>query len=109
MVAQAASRTFVANADGNRNFPYLVQNGKRWFLNWNWIENDLNRNGRIAVSGNWRQMRGWLGGLLLACDLPKPAAEHSSHFGQLFGDDSVFFIVQRLDFPCNLKKEFGEV
>ncbi len=71
----------MVDANGNRNFPYLNQNGERWYLNWDWIENDLNRNGRIAVSGNSRQMTGALGGLLLACDLPKPTAEHSSDIG----------------------------
>ena len=55
MVVKTAFRTFVVNADGNRHFPYLNENGKRWYLNWNWTENDLNRNGRIAVSGNSQQ------------------------------------------------------
>ena len=55
MVAWAAFRTFVVNADGNRNFPYLNKDGKRWNLNWNWIENDLNQNGRVASSGNWQR------------------------------------------------------
>ncbi len=41
----------VVGADGDRNFPYLSQNGERWYLDWDWIEHDLNRDGRIAVSG----------------------------------------------------------
>ena len=49
MVVMAVFRTIVVvNDDGNRNFPYLDQNGKRWNLNLNWIDNDLNSNGRIA-------------------------------------------------------------
>ena len=42
----------VVNANGNRNYPYLNQNGKRWYLNWNWIDNDFNLNERVASSGN---------------------------------------------------------
>ena len=53
MVPWKVFRTIVVNMDGNRNFAYLNQNGKRWKLNWNWTSNNLNRNGRIAVSGNW--------------------------------------------------------
>ena len=53
-MARTASRTFVVNANGNRNFPYLSMDGKRWDLNWNWVENDFNRNGRFALSGNWQ-------------------------------------------------------
>lgn len=56
MVVWAVFHTFVVDADGNRNFPYLNENGKRWNLNWNWIENDLDRNGRLASSGNWQRM-----------------------------------------------------
>ncbi|HUX35973.1 MAG TPA: hypothetical protein VMV71_02985 [Candidatus Paceibacterota bacterium] len=56
MVAQTTFCTFVVNANGNRNFPYLNKNGRRWNLNWNWIDNDLNRNGRIALSGNWQRV-----------------------------------------------------
>ena len=44
----------MVSANGNRNFPYLSMDGKRWDLNWNWVENDFNRNGRIALSGNWQ-------------------------------------------------------
>ncbi len=56
MVARATFRTFVVNANGNRNFPYLNKDGKRWNLNWNWIDNDLNQNGRVAISSNWQQV-----------------------------------------------------
>jgi hypothetical protein len=45
----------VVDADGGRDFPYLYGNGRRWYLNWNWNDNDLNRNGRLAVSSNWQQ------------------------------------------------------
>lgn len=47
-------RTIVVNENGNRNYPYLNQDGKRWYLNWNWIDNDFNSNGRIAVSSKWQ-------------------------------------------------------
>ncbi len=52
MVAGAAFRTFVVDGDDDRHFPYLNQNGTRWYMNWNWIGNDFNRNERVAVSGN---------------------------------------------------------
>jgi|SRR3989344_938847 len=52
VVAQAVFRIFVVNSNGNRNFPYLNNDGKRWNGNWNWIDNDFNRNGRVA--SNWR-------------------------------------------------------
>jgi hypothetical protein len=51
-VALMVFRTFVVNENGNRNIPYLNQNGKRWNLNWNWLSNDFNRNERVAFSGN---------------------------------------------------------
>lgn len=54
VVVQAVFRTIVVNSNGNRNFPYLNQNGKRWYLNWNWIDNDFNSNERVALSGNWQ-------------------------------------------------------
>lgn len=38
--------------DGNRNVPYANQNGKSWDDNWNYLDNDFNSNGRIAVSSN---------------------------------------------------------
>jgi len=47
---QATLCTFVLNDDGNRNIPYANSDGKRWNDNWNWIDNDFNPNGRIAVS-----------------------------------------------------------
>ncbi|MGD1003046.1 MAG: hypothetical protein ABR884_00525 [Minisyncoccia bacterium] len=43
----------MVNRDGDRNIPYCNQNGSRWDDNWNWLSNDFNVNGRIAV-GNWQ-------------------------------------------------------
>jgi hypothetical protein len=43
----------VVNANGNRNYPYLNQDDKRWDLNWNWLDNNFNSNGRVAAAGNW--------------------------------------------------------
>ena len=54
MVAQMAFRTIVVNEDGNRNVPYGNQNGKRWDTNWNWLDNNFNQNGRVAISGKWQ-------------------------------------------------------
>ncbi|MEK7507850.1 MAG: hypothetical protein AAB602_02075 [Patescibacteria group bacterium] len=51
VVMQAVFRMFAVNDDGNRNYPYLDNDGKRWNGNWNWIDNDFNRNGRVA--SNW--------------------------------------------------------
>lgn len=53
-VARKAPCMFVVNADGNRNIPYANDDGKRWNGNWNWISNDFNRNGRVAVARNWQ-------------------------------------------------------
>lgn len=50
MVAQKIFRTLVLNDDGNHNYPYLNKDGERWDDNWNWIDNDFNLNGRVAVS-----------------------------------------------------------
>jgi len=55
MVARMALCTIVVHEDGNRNFPYANENGKRWSENWNWTDNSLNRNGRVAVVGKWRK------------------------------------------------------
>lgn len=41
----------VVGAGGHRLFPYLYENGKRWYLHWYWIEDDLDRYGRLASSG----------------------------------------------------------
>ena len=35
---------------GNRNVPYLNWNGNRWYLNFNWLDNDFNRNDRLVRS-----------------------------------------------------------
>jgi hypothetical protein len=43
---------FVVNENGNRYIPYLNKQDGRFVLNWNWIDNNFNRNGRIAVSSN---------------------------------------------------------
>lgn len=109
MVARTALRTFVLNANGNRNVPYLNQNGERWYLNWNWLDNDFNRNGRVA--SNWQQMKttGDVRRNGLSRHFPKPSAEHSAYFIQLFRECNIFFIVERLDFPDYLEKEFNHV
>ncbi len=41
----------VVRAYGNRNFPYLGESGERWYLDWNGIDSDFDRDGRIASSG----------------------------------------------------------
>lgn len=56
MVVRAIFCTFVVNGDGNRNVFYLNQNGKRWYVNYNWLSNDFNRNERVAFSSNWQQV-----------------------------------------------------
>jgi hypothetical protein len=53
-VARAAFCTIVVNENGNRYIPYLNEQDGRFVLNWNWIDNNFNRNGRIAVSSNWQ-------------------------------------------------------
>lgn len=49
-----ALRTIVVNQDGNRYVPYVNNDGKRWYGNWNNLANNFNQNGRIAVSSNWQ-------------------------------------------------------
>lgn len=39
-VIRTAYYTFVPNRAGNLNVPYLVENGGRAVLNWNWLDND---------------------------------------------------------------------
>lgn len=41
----------VVHADGIRRFPYLGRGGERWYLRWVWIDHDLSRRGRVALSG----------------------------------------------------------
>lgn len=54
MVVWMAFCTIVVNSNGNRYVPYLNQNGKRFDLNWNWINNRFNQNGRVSSpSRNW--------------------------------------------------------
>ncbi len=36
--------------DGNRNVWYLYWNGKRWYLNYNWLSNNFNSNYRLVAS-----------------------------------------------------------
>ena len=41
----------VVRADGRRDFPYLRDDGRRWYLVWYWVGHGFNRVGRFAVSG----------------------------------------------------------
>lgn len=41
----------VVDADGDRDFPFLDEVGERWYLGWFWVEDALDRDGRIAFSG----------------------------------------------------------
>jgi len=41
------------DSDGNRQVPYLNWNGDRWYLNWNWLENDFNQNFRLVRLCNY--------------------------------------------------------
>lgn len=43
-VIWAVFYTFVPNRDGNLNVPYLVENGGKVVLNWNWLDNDWDAN-----------------------------------------------------------------
>lgn len=46
-----AFRTLVwQDSNGNRNVPYLNWNDGRWYLNFNWLENDWNSNDRLLRS-----------------------------------------------------------
>ena len=84
-MAQEALRTIVVNENGNRYVPYVNDNGKQFILNWNWIDNDLNDNGRIAVIGTWQYLlSAMLGGLKLCECLPNPATEHFADVIQRF-------------------------
>jgi hypothetical protein len=38
----------VVNANGNRHFPYLSQDGKRWYLGWDWIDDNFGSSERVA-------------------------------------------------------------
>ena len=38
------------NPNGNRYVPYLYWNDDRWYLNFNWLDNDWNDNDRLACS-----------------------------------------------------------
>ncbi len=108
VVSWEARRTIVVNEDGNRNYPYADNDGKQWDENWNWIENDFDRNGRVAISGNWQgDILLMLGGSVY--ELPHPSAEHLSDFDEFFRDHYVFFVVERLEFPEELNKKFCEV
>jgi hypothetical protein len=44
------SAHIVVNDNGDRNVPYVNQDDRRWDGNWNWLDNDFNPNGRVAVS-----------------------------------------------------------
>lgn len=47
MVASEARSTILLNKNGNRYVPYLIWNDGRWQLNWNWLDNNFNRNYRF--------------------------------------------------------------
>jgi len=43
-------RTLVwQDRNGNRNVPYLNWNGKQWYSNYNWLDNDWNDNNPAAL------------------------------------------------------------
>ncbi len=46
--------TNVVNQDGNRNIPYVNNDGMQFVGNWNRLDNDFNDNGRVAVSRSWQ-------------------------------------------------------
>ena len=41
----------VVRGDGNRGRFSLRQGGERWSVNWDWLGNDFDRHGRLALSG----------------------------------------------------------
>ncbi len=93
MVGQTALRTFVVDGDGNRNVFYLDQSDGRWYVNYNWLDNDFNRNERVASSSNWQH---------LARDLPHPTAQHAADFSQFLRKRGIFLIIERFYLPENL-------
>ena len=50
-----------------------------------------------------------LGGSVPAGYLPHPSAEHAPDLGKWFGKCNIFFVIQILDFPGDLEKEFEKV
>ena len=42
VVARKISCTHVQNSDDDLNVPYLIENGGKVVLNWNWLDNDWN-------------------------------------------------------------------
>ena len=56
-MAQEARDTFLVDDDGNRHVPYLIWNDGNWQLDWNWLENDFNRNYRFVRLGKLLFMR----------------------------------------------------
>jgi hypothetical protein len=41
----------VLDEDDRRYFPYLDEDGERWYLHWHWAGHGLDAYGRVAVSG----------------------------------------------------------
>lgn len=42
------------NSNDNSNVAYLKWDGNQWILNWNWLENDFNRNDLLVRARNFR-------------------------------------------------------
>ena len=40
----------VVRGSGRRDYPYLGQNDKLWFVSWSWVDSDFSRDGRVAIS-----------------------------------------------------------
>jgi hypothetical protein len=44
VVEEMVCGTILVNDNGNRYVPYLIWNGGKWQLNWNYLDNNFNRN-----------------------------------------------------------------
>lgn len=52
VVQTAFGTTVWVDSKRNRNVPYLNWDGKRWILNFNWLDNDFNSNDRLVRPRN---------------------------------------------------------
>lgn len=75
--------------NGNRNVPYLIWNDGKWQLNWNYLDNNFNRNYRfVRLRNSFFVLPGRIAlrRYGLGFQLAQPAAEHFAHFGKIFAE-----------------------
>lgn len=88
------------NRNGNRYVPYLLWFGDRWYLNFNWLDNDWNSNDRLVVPRKLLISTPLLEeGLVFKIYFLYPTAQHFTNFVYVFRKMYIFLTINSAYFP----------